>query len=156
MSVEDEFLIHKLVARYADAVNRRDRDAWAATWAPDGIWTLPGRPAVQGREAIVEFWVQAMSRLPFVVQLIYHGVVDVGPEARGTWYLNEHMKLSDDAGAFNIGCYQDRYTKADGADGEWLFAERRYTVLYNDRGAGDMSGATNEVPSITAPGSSSS
>ena len=144
MSTEDEFLIHKLVARYADAVNRLDQDAWAATWAQDGVWQLPSQPETRGQAAIVELWAGAMKSLAFVVQLVHHGVVHVdGDVATGTWYLNEHMKFNDEAGVFNVGCYLDRYTKASG---EWLFAERRYTILYNDAGTGDMSGVTSVVP----------
>ena len=44
-ALEDEQSIHRLVSRYADAVNRRDEDAWRATWADDGVWYLPGRDA---------------------------------------------------------------------------------------------------------------
>ena len=135
MSTEDEFLIHKLVARYADAVNRRDEKAWAATWAEKAVWQLPTQPETRGRESIVELWAGAMKTLPFVVQLVHHGVVHVnGDLATGTWYLNEHMKFSEGAGVLNIGCYKDQYTRASG---EWLFAERRYTILYNDADASE-------------------
>ncbi len=133
MSTEDEFLIHKLVARYADAVNCRDEDAWAATWAEDAVWQLPMQQETRGRVPIVDLWVEAMKTLPFVVQLVHHGVVYVdGNFATGTWYLTEHMKFNEGAGVFNIGVYKDRYTKTSGA---WLFAERRYTILYNDADA---------------------
>ena len=35
--VADELAIRELVARYADAVARRDDDAWAATWTEDAL-----------------------------------------------------------------------------------------------------------------------
>ena len=35
MAVQDELAIRQLIARYSDAVNRYDAEAWAATWAPD-------------------------------------------------------------------------------------------------------------------------
>ena len=34
----DELAIRGLIARYCDAVNRYDSDAWAGTWANDGRW----------------------------------------------------------------------------------------------------------------------
>ena len=40
--VADELEIRQLVAAYADAVNRRDQDLWASTWAEECQWTLPG------------------------------------------------------------------------------------------------------------------
>ena len=143
-SFEDEQSIHKLVSRYADAVNRRDEAAWRATWADNGVWYLPGRDPAEGVDNVVAQWTGAMARIEWVVQLIYNGVVDVdGDTATGTWYLCEHLRFGADTGMFNIGCYQDRYTKAAG---DWRFLERRYTVLYNDGGAGDGSIATAVVP----------
>ena len=35
-TAEDEVAIHALVARYADAVTRREEKDWGATWAEDG------------------------------------------------------------------------------------------------------------------------
>ncbi len=149
MSVEDEHYIHKIVARYADAVIRRDRDDWAATWSKDAKWFLPGASA-EGKDNIVALWVGAMKRFPFVVQLPQHGVVEVsGATAKGTFYINEHMTMSDGGGASSVGCYQDRFVKdtaQTNRDGGWLFSERRYTVLYHEQGAGQMSGMTAPVP----------
>jgi ketosteroid isomerase-like protein len=132
MSIEDEFLIHKLVSRYADAVNRRDADAWSATWAEDAVWQLSGADETAGRERIVEQWRAAMDMIPFVVQLFHHGVVEVDrTAARGIWYFTERLKFSSDQGVANVGCYRDRYAKIDG---EWLFTERRHAVLYTEPG----------------------
>ena len=36
--IEDELALRNLMGRYTDAVNRRDADAWIATWAEDGVW----------------------------------------------------------------------------------------------------------------------
>lgn len=144
--MQDEMDIRNLVARYADAVCRRDRDAWAATWATDALWQLPSAPAVRGRDAIVEMWVNAMSNFPFVAQLVYNGTVEVsGQSASGRFYITEHLKFADGNGMFNIGVYQDRFVK--NTDG-WQFAERHYSVLYNDGGAGDMSGQTLPYPDL--------
>ena len=50
---EDRLAIRELVESYNDAVMRFDADAWGSNWAPDGVWSLPGRGEVSGREAIV-------------------------------------------------------------------------------------------------------
>ena len=47
--VASELEIRGLVARYADAVSRRDEKAFAATFAIDGEWQLLGKVA-EGRE----------------------------------------------------------------------------------------------------------
>ena len=46
---------------------------------------------------------------------------------------------------FNIGVYQDKYIKENG---ECLFSERHYGVLYNDGGSGNMSGTVNPYPDL--------
>jgi uncharacterized protein (TIGR02246 family) len=145
-ALADELAIRDLVARYADAVCRRDQEAWGATWAEDGIWQLPGAPRTEGRAAIVALWAGAMAGFPFVVQLMHSGVLSIdGTRASGRWYLQEYLKFKDGNGMHNVGCYQDRYVKRDGL---WLFAERHYAVLYNDEGRGDMSGTASEFPAL--------
>ena len=146
MSVQDEATIRGLVSSYADAVCRRDKDAWAANWADDCVWELPGVGETRGKDAVVALWVAAMSRFPFVAQLVLNGLVRVdGDRAEGRWYLNEHVKFADGGGMFNVGVYQDRYVRERG---RWLFAARHYTVLYNDKGAGDMSGDAAPFPPL--------
>ena len=44
LAAEDELAIRGLLARYGDAVCRRDPQAWIATWAPDCTWDLGRRP----------------------------------------------------------------------------------------------------------------
>jgi len=145
-NIEADMAIRDLVYRYADAVCRRDEAAWGATWAADGVWQLPGAPRMEGREAIVGLWVNAMSGFPFVAQTVNYGILEIDDDtASGRWYLTENLKFADGGGMFNIGCYQDRYVKQDG---RWLFAERHYAVLYNDEGKGDMTGTVNEFPPL--------
>lgn len=143
--MQDEQEIRNLVARYADAVCRRDQDDWSATWAEDGLWQLPNAPVTRGRDNIVKLWVGAMAGFPFVAQLIQNGTVEVaGDSATGRWYITEHLKFADsDKGMFNIGVYQDKYTRTP--DG-WKFAERYYAVLYNDGDGG--TGATTPYPAL--------
>ena len=120
--MSDRQAIADLVARYADAVCRRDGEAWGATWADDGLWQLPGAPEVRGRDNLVAFWNQAMAGFPFVAQLVHNGTTELsGDTATGRWYITEHLKTADGGGMFNIGVYQDRFVRT--ADG-WRFAER--------------------------------
>ena len=48
-------------------------------------------------------------------------------------------------GFFNIGVYQDKYIKENG---KWLFQLRKYAVLYNDNGTGNMTGTANPYPEL--------
>jgi uncharacterized protein (TIGR02246 family) len=138
--VNDELAIRDLVARYADAVNRRDEAAWRATWAPDGCWQLRGQP-VEGQDNVVALWSSLMGSLPFVVQLVHSGTVTVeNDSAAGTWYLSEFMQTADGPRS-SIGVYRDTYARVAG---EWRFLVRRYDLLYS--GPPDLSGNTFPFP----------
>lgn len=134
-TTDDYVALRQLAERYIDAVNRFDADAWAATWAPDGVWDL-GTP-VTGREQIRERWLVAMNHIPNVFMHVLSGVVDSveGDTASGRWYLNEYLNLPDGSRSMNALCYVDRYRRIDG---EWLFQSRRLEALY--RGPTDLSG----------------
>jgi len=139
--MNDEQAIHDLVARYADAVNRRDQSAWRDTWAADGQWDLRGQ-VTTGREAIVGLWTGLMGSLPFVVQLIHSGTVAATSDrATGTWYLTEYMKTANGDGRMGVGVYRDSYARIEGA---WCFARRRYDLLYS--GPPNLSGDTFPFP----------
>jgi len=62
MSAEDELAIRALVARYADAVCRRDPDGWAATWAQDCRWDLGGGRVISGRTQTLNLWRPAIAK----------------------------------------------------------------------------------------------
>jgi len=150
--MSDDYEIRQLVEKYADAVCRRDKGDWSSTWCEDSLWNLGSVPPVNGRDSIVELWVNAMSGFPYVAQLIQNGTTEVnGDKASGRWYIVEHIQTNDKddqgniIGFFNIGVYQDKYIKEDG---KWLFKERHYSVLYNDNGTGNMTGTANPYPDL--------
>ena len=143
-TIKDELAIRNLVASYADAVNRRDAVLWASTWAEEATWELMGNE-IKGKQAVFEMWENAMNGFEFVAQLIYQGTLQVqGSSATGRWYLTEHLRPNgSEGGRCTIGTYADRYQCMNG---EWLFMSRRYNVLYDDKGKGDMSGVVMPVP----------
>jgi hypothetical protein len=131
--VADELAIRALVARYIDAVNRRDEAAWSATWAARGAWEIMGH-RVEGRAEVTAFWRAAMAGFPFAFMQLGSGTLEFTGEdtASGRWYLSEHLEQPDGGRVQVLGCYEDRYTREDGA---WCFAERRYAILRQAPGA---------------------
>ena len=129
--LEDRLAIRELVESYNDAVMRFDPEDWGANWADDGIWSLPGRGEVEGRDKIVPFWTAVMSNIEVDGFFASGGVLTVvGDTAHGTWYQQEFLrdKPQGDAAVtkrFVIGEYTDDYVKRDG---RWLFAKRVYKV----------------------------
>ena len=133
MSVEDELAIRALVARYADAVCRRDPDAWAATWAEECCWDLGGGRVANGRAEVAELWRTAIAKYTWVGQVVTTGLVDLdGDSGRGSWYLIEFNTRADGDGRLHLGHYDDAYVRT--AEG-WRFAARTMHMMY--RGALD-------------------
>jgi uncharacterized protein (TIGR02246 family) len=139
-----ELGIRNLVARNADAVNRRDADAWSTTWTRDCEWHMLGNPT-QGRDGVVALWRSFMEGFPFVLQLVHSGTIELDPDqptaASGRWYLSEIWKSPDGAGGTTVGVYHDRYVREEGA---WLFARRRFDILY--MGPPDLSAEPSPFP----------
>ena len=132
--LEDELALRNLMARYVDAVNRYDADAWIATWAEDATWNLLGTP-VEGREAILALWQQMMASFEFAIMFpnSCHFEID-GDTATGHWYLHEYSR-QEGVGNTILSRYKDSYVKVDG---QWLFQTREYGFIYN--GPSDLSG----------------
>lgn len=133
MKPEDELAVRALVARYSDAVSRRDEVTWGATWAAQCRWDLGGGRVTHGVEATLALWRSALTRYPWVAQLAPTGTVQVGEEAgTGQWWVLELNRLADGSGALHLGHYDDEYVRTP--DG-WRFAVRRFSMVY--RGALD-------------------
>ena len=124
--IEDRLAIRELVESYNDAVMRFDADAWGSNWVPDGVWSLPGRGDVAGREAIVAQWLGAMGGLKVEGFFASAGVITVsGDRAHGTWYQQELLERPEGQRMAIVGEYTDDYVRADG---RWYFAKRVYKV----------------------------
>jgi len=133
---EDERAIRILVARYCHAIAERDDEAFAATWADDGVWLVLGS-APRGRDAILAHYRKLVAPVRWVVQMAHDGIVEVeGDTAVGRWLILEFLQWANGAGGVNVGRYRDRYVR--GGDGEWRFAERSFRATY--LGPPDLSG----------------
>ena len=119
--------ISQLMARYADAVMRRDAEDWGATWAEDAVWNLSGNE-VAGREAIVQLWLGAMGGFPMVIHTAFPPAVRVidDDHARGRCTVREILRMPDDSAREIVGVYHDEFVRTDEG---WRFASRRFDVL---------------------------
>ena len=118
--------IRALVERYADAVNRRDAQAFADTWTADGVWEIRGSRYV-GREAILAYWQPLMAGIPWVLQTINNGTVEVRDDrATCRWFHTDFAVLADGTKRMAIGLYYDTCQRRDG---RWRFSHRSYTRM---------------------------
>ena len=133
--IEEELALRKLMARYVDAANRRDGEAWVRTWAEDGCWQLAGME-VTGRVNILQLWQQVMAGFEFALLMPSSHLFDIrGETASGHWYLQEFTRDLAGEKLAALSRYLDTYTKVDG---QWLFQSRQYDFIY--RGPPDLSG----------------
>jgi len=140
-ALEDELALRNLMGRYADAVNRRDADAWVATWATDGVWNLLGNP-VSGRDNILALWQQMMGSFEFALMLPSSCLFNVeGDTANGHWYLHEYTRDLQGNASTVLSRYLDTYVRQCG---QWLFQSRQYSFIYN--GPADLSGSYTALP----------
>ena len=91
--IEDRLAIRELLDIYADAVNQRDTELWASTWAEESSWKLPvipGMENVSGKENIINAWQTGMSMFPFIFMAFNVGGIEVtGDTAKVRSYASE-------------------------------------------------------------------
>ena len=124
--LEDRIAIRELQETYADAVVRANAEDWGKVWTADARWELMGTK-VDGREAIVAFWKQAMSGLDAVsFQCMPSSLEITGDRASGRCQTQEYLKVKDGTTRAVGGLYTDKMVRQDGV---WLFSERIYRIV---------------------------
>lgn len=125
-SFEDRLALRDLLDAYADAVNRADSEAWAATWDQGGRWSLPGFGIFEGKAKIVDTWRAAMRAFPDIVFRAWPGSIEVHGETAAMRSYTEEVFLRDGTLHRTLGIYDDVCRRIDG---RWLFTERRFRPL---------------------------
>lgn len=145
-AMRDELEIRSLIARYSDAVGRRDEKVWAGTWAADGVWKV-GPNHSTGRDEIVKTWSGLMDLFRFVTQMPTSGMVTVsGDEGTGRWNVLELGWPVAGNPTCTIGIYEDVYRRSEEG---WCFASRDFHIVY--MGAPDLTGMLIGDPSAPLP-----
>jgi hypothetical protein len=151
---EDRALIEDLQARYLFALDFRDPQAYAATFARDGVLDY-GAGKIRGREAIAAMVADmragdAEQRAADTSGLRpaagRHNITNIvleinGDRATGTAYWFHMGNDNPERGAQlnSFGHYEDELIKVDG---EWLFSLRK---IYNEQVAEWAAGIDNPV-----------
>lgn len=131
--IEDRLAIRELMDIYASAVNQRDAELWAATWAEDASWRLPVIPGMEhitGRDNIVKAWETGMALFPFIFMSMSIGHIHVsGNRATARSYTTEVGVMVDGTEIRPVGQYDDVLVKIDE---NWVFQERVFESLYGE------------------------
>jgi ketosteroid isomerase-like protein len=131
---EDRLAIRELLETYADAVTRRDADAWGATWAEDAEWSLPDYPEIgttKGRPAIVAMWIEAMKAYPGIMFEAWPGSIEVAGDKATMRSYTAEVYDQDAVTLRDRGVYEDTCVKLDG---RWLFASRSFRNIHRQQG----------------------
>jgi len=141
LTVEDRLAIQDLRARFSDAANLRQFDAFAALFAADGVWEVPDmHAAFHGRGAVRTGIESMLDQWSLFVQMPHDGPIDVAEaaadgtvvRASGRAYVHEIGTLRTGGAQRNDSIYEDAYVREHGA---WRFARRTYHFLYVDETA---------------------
>ena len=136
----DENAILTLLARFDDAILRRDTGAMRALWVPDGVWEIgthnpdhsrhitPLR--AEGIDQIIAAQEQFNAMNEFFFRTTLRPVITLsGDRATGRAPSTEFARRKDKSGYNNVALYDDLLVRRDGV---WLFQARRYDYLWVD------------------------
>lgn len=124
--IEDRLAIRELAEVYGDGVVRIDPETWASVWAEDAQWDFMGT-LLEGREAIVAMWLQAMSGLDAVSFQCLPAAIEVaGDTAIARVQTQEVLKFKDGTTRMVGGLYTDRLVKREG---RWLYSYRSFQII---------------------------
>lgn len=127
--------VRQLHARYSDAVWRKDAQAFADCFAPDGEWRISGM-VMRGREEIGANIERILSRMHRVLFTFRTPVLDLsGGEVTGRVMVDEKVCWADGKTNIALGCYYERFVEIDG---RWYFTWRLFEPHY--RGPPDLTG----------------
>lgn len=131
----DELEIRNLVGRYCHHTTTADTSGWAATWAPDAVWEIPGDGRIEGRESIAATYERIRALYTMCVQQVLSGEVSVdGETATARWYVREQQwrdgPEGEPVGSELVGTYDDELARCEGA---WLFSKRTFSIIYAGR-----------------------
>lgn len=133
--------IRQLYARFADAVWRKDNDAFADCFAADGEWKIASLH-FRGRAEIAGAFGKLLAICARVQIITGTPLLEVGRgTAAGRIAITELAKMTDGSSAMTLGIYYDRYVQ----EGDrWRFAWRHFGLHY--RGPVDLSADLVECP----------
>jgi ketosteroid isomerase-like protein len=128
-AIEDEYLIRKLTASFADICTLGDARSFASLWTEDGVWMLSAPLSIEskGRDSNLKLFDNLAKGKRFFCQMLHSGVITItGKTATARWILSENAAGNDGSLYQSLATYNDRLVYEAG---EWLFQERSCTFL---------------------------
>lgn len=144
--LEAESGIRQLHARCADAVWRKDYQAFGDCFSDDAQWRIAGM-VLRGRTEIVGTLQQLMPNIGRVLMTFRTPLLDVGDGiASGRTYITEQCTFADGRPYSTIGTYYERFIQQGGC---WRFTWRLFQLHY--KGPADLSAPFFDNPDFGPP-----
>lgn len=127
--MHDAIAIQQTLNRYTEGASRRDWDQVIATFAPDGVWSVPARGMeVVGHAALREIMPQFVQQMDYFVQINAPAAIEIeGDTATARSVIRECGKFAGRDEALEVlGSYADELARSH--DGVWRFARRTFTA----------------------------
>lgn len=132
-AVEDKLEIQALAARFSDAVNERDFDAFAQLWASESpVWDIgpPLHSKAEGLEAIVKMLRGLMQSERYFMQMTHSGVVTINGDRAVARFVERERGRGEGTFYDNLAVYDDVLVREPGG---WRFLERHYSYRFLDQ-----------------------
>lgn len=124
MKTEDKIEIQELTARYANAMDDTDLDAWMQTWDANGLWK-GGLGEFEGTAKLQELFAALGERIKNRRHVMTNFVISgEGEQAEQRCYMLVFDRVNE-AKLIATGVYTDRLIKTGG---KWKFLERRVVL----------------------------
>jgi ketosteroid isomerase-like protein len=126
--MSDEIAIQQTLNTYSYCASIGDFDGMAGTYAPDGVWEVPGiGMELVGREAIVAASQGVTAKLEYMVQLNSPAIIKVdGDRATAQSIIRECGKYAGKQLNLEvIGYYDDELVRLPEG---WRFARRKFNT----------------------------
>lgn len=141
-----EAAIRQLHVRYADAVWRKDLDAFGDCFAEDAEWRIGGR-ILRGREEIVENLRRLLPNFERILMTFRTPILDIGEDGVSSrTYVTENNIFADGRPGCTIGIYYERFVKHPD---RWRFNWRLFQTHY--LGPADITGPLFDNPDFGPP-----
>jgi hypothetical protein len=132
----DQTAVKELIARYSDAITRRDFDFVSTLFTANAVWRAeaPFEMQLEG-PAIAQVLSQALAPFEMVMQSPLSSVIEInGDRAQARTIIYEMGALAPGAdsafGPFKqYGLYEDAMQRSGG---RWQFVSRRFHTLYRE------------------------
>ena len=132
-AVEDQLEIQALAARFSDAVNERNVEAFRGLWSSDRpIWEIgpPLQSRAEGIDGIVALLRRLMQAEQYFMQMTHSGVIEInGDQATARFVMRERGR-GESSYYDNLAVYEDVLVRE--ADG-WRFGKRSYHYRFLDQ-----------------------